>query len=403
MMNMNCFKGMAAALLACCILAGCSGHSSNVGLVKVPEETDAKLPDFGLPDKTDKDIPEVLKLNKDLFDGSDMKIWSGKDETLIVLKEDTLYLYDVVKAQILAEGKTQQWFLPQVHLCDDGFCIIGSIREDVSDDNMGEDTPFLGKIVEDSTCEAVFYNDSLQETDRIILNDIVEYPDATMWTASPDGSMLGYFNIWNGLCIYDCGSGTVKQLLNVSGPLDKISNLLGPDAIFFDMENERLVFTGQTSKNNITFESWGYIGLDGTGYENHIFEKNPGAAVGYKNGKLLLGEDSLMFEGRMGYVDVDLKKEEYGNNVEGGYTIGGPVFSDSGNTFATTDIAEDKVVLKIYNTADFSEICQEVFEDENKELFYSQPKVFLFDRLRTCLVYMGGYKEIPMKAYFVKY
>lgn len=122
----------------------------------------------------------------------------------------------------------------------------------------------------------------------------------------------------------------------------------------------------------------------------------------------MLGEDSLTFEKRMAYVDVAMGEEKYGTNIYGmdvrdGYTIGGPYFSDKGETFAVVDIGgANQIVLTLYNRADFSEICQEVIQDEKEEYFYSLPKIYLFDELRVCLVCMGGY-EIPMKSFFIRY
>ena len=39
-------------------------------------------------------------------------------------------------------------------------------------------------------------------------------------------------------------------------------------------------------------------------------------AAAYKNGKLLLGEDSLAFEKIMGYADIVAKEEKYSTDIE---------------------------------------------------------------------------------------
>ena len=48
-------------------------------------------------------------LNGELFDGRSIQIWKGKENTLLALKEDVLYLYDAVTAQIVAQTKTEEW------------------------------------------------------------------------------------------------------------------------------------------------------------------------------------------------------------------------------------------------------------------------------------------------------
>lgn len=435
----NYWKFAGAVLIISCIFAGC-GRKIDDGMDEQEESVkevelsvgaaDAEavptLPDSSclaqLPDSQDKNFSQVSELNRDLFDGSNMQLWDAGDERLIVLKEDTLYLYDVTKGSILAQGKTEQWFLLNVYPCNDGFCIIGSIDNHIQDENGGNNEnngnngsdgkkPFF-TVVEEAddfiTCLAVFLDESLQERDRLVLNDIVEYPDAGVWTPFPDMSGLAYFNLWDGLCFYECDTKITRQLIDFSDSgtgafTARDSDLLAIDALFFDEGGEGLVFTGDTVQGNITAESWGRINLDGTGFENHIFEKNAGIATAYKNGKLLLGENSLTFEKRMAYVNVATGEEKYGTNVEGGYTICGPFFSDKGEAFAVTDIGDgNQAVLTIYSGADFSEIYREVIKDEKEEYFYSSPKIYLFDKLRVCLVCMGGY-GIPMKSFLIRY
>lgn len=410
-------KFAGAVLIMGCILSGCNMPSvktesmeSDISVKETELSVGAAdmdalsvVPNFSKSsDSANESLSNVPELDQNLFDGSDMDLWFGQDETLIALKKDTLYLYDVAGAKVIAEGKTEPWFLANIYLCNDGFCMIGSLESDIKKEDALNDESFMGEVVDDQTCLAVFYDSSLQEKSRLLLNDIVEYPDATVWTVSPDGSMLAYFNLWDGLCIYDCNHKTCRQLLDFSGSKEKTLNLLAIDVMFFDEEEQRLVFTGGTDRENITYESWGSINLDGTGFENHICEKNAGLAEAYKNGRLLLGEDSLTFEKKMGYVDITTKEEKYSTDIEGGYTIGGPVFSDLGETFAVTDIKGSQAVLTIYNTADFSQIYQEVIKDESEELFYRSPRIYLFDRLRVCLVCMGG-QEIPLKTFFIKY
>lgn len=416
MKKVNCRKFVGILIIGC-MLAGCNIQSAGTETMESDMSTEktelnvgaanaeimSVVPDSGKSsDSSDREVPEAAELNEDLFDGSDMNLWIGEKETLIALKNDTLYLYDIAGGEILAEGKTEQWFMVNIYPCNGGFCMIGISRDDMKPNDVRDDEPFKAEVVDDATMPAVFYDNTLQERNRIVLNDIVEYPEASVWAVSPDASMLAYFNLWDGLCLYDCNNKTRKQLLDFSGSEEKVLNLLAVDILFFDEENERLVFTGGTDKGNITFESWGCINLDGTGFENHICEKDAGMAVAYKNGKLLLGEDSFTFEKKMGYVDTVTKEEKYSDNIEGGYTIGGPVFSDLGETFAVTDIEGSQAVITIYNTADFSKIYQEVITDEHEELFYRSPRVYLFDRLGVGLVCMGGL-EIPLKVFFIKY
>lgn len=415
----NKWRFAGAVLVIGCVLAGCSvpsykGEGMEAGISVKETELNAGAADMDtlpiVPDSltqqgnAKEEAPRVSELNNELFDGSDMDIWDAGNERLIALKENTLYLYDVAEEKIIAEGKTESWFIPYIFSCNDGFCIIGMPEDNVENSEKGDDVSFtVSEAPEDQAWLAVFYDNALHEKKRILLNDIVQYPDAALWSVSPDMAMLAYFDLWQGLCIYDCDKESPRQILDFSGSVENISGLLAPDALYFDVEKERLVFSGGTAKGDITVESWGAVNLDGTGFENHVLEKDAGMAAAYKNGKLLFGEDSLAFKKTMGYADTVTGEEKYSTNIEGGNpTIGGPVFSDTGETFAVTDIKDDQVVLTIYNTADFSEIYREVIRDEQKELFYRSPQVCLFDNSRVCFVCMGGY-EIPLKAFIIRY
>ena len=418
MKKRNKWRFAGAVLIMGCLLAGCSvpsdkGEGMESGMSVRETELSAGAADMGtLPlgadsstrsGNTKEDLPKVSELNNELFDGSDMDLWDAGNERLIALKENTLYLYDVAGEKIIAEGKTESWFIPYIYPCHDGFCIIGAPEDNMENSDEGADGSF--RVIEasdDQVWLAVFYDNALHEKKRILLNDIAKYPDATLWSVSPDMTMLAYFDLWEGLCIYDCNKESPRQILDFSGPVENVSGLLAPDTLYFDEEKERLVFSGGTAKGDVTVESWGCINLDGTGFENHILKKDAGMAAAYKNGKLLSGEDSLSFEKIMGYADTVTGEEKYSTNIEGGNTIGGPVFSDTGETFAVTDIKDNQAVLTIYNTADFSEIYREVIRDEQEELFYRSPRVCLFDKSRVCLVCMGGY-EVPLKALIIKY
>ena len=149
-------------------------------------------------------------------------------------------------------------------------------KEKTSDTEMtmtevvGGETEVVGGETE---CWGVFYDDSLNEKHSILLNDLVEHADIAVWSVSPDGTMLGCYDLWKGLNIYDL------QGQKISNPIkawdsDSDQEIIGVDAIFFDADNSHVVFTGNTERDGRTAVSWSRCGIDGTGLETHTDRKS---------------------------------------------------------------------------------------------------------------------------------
>ncbi|MDE6221830.1 MAG: hypothetical protein K2G51_15645 [Lachnospiraceae bacterium] len=347
---------------------------------------------------------DIQPLNTELFDGNAVRIWKGKENTLLAQKEDTLYLYDVVSAQIKAETQTEHWNWVDVYPYKDGYCAIGQIiKGKPNEDTASGGGPMMMVAEEmDVECMSVFYDDSLKEMRKVSLFDIVENAEVAVWSVSPDGAMLGCFDQWEGLNLYDIQNQKKVNLLE-PGDEGKCPELLTIDAMFFDADNSQVVFTGQTNQNGRTVASWGRIRTDGTGLENHILQHNLGMASGYGDGKLLLGEDSIFFKGAMGFVNQETGEAVYKTDLKGALPMSGPFYSDDGTIFATAALDTNQMELTVWRTQDFSPLSKEVIQDDREEMFYRAPQVCLFPEIRVCIVCMGGHNDIPQKAVLVHY
>lgn len=371
-------------------------------LVMTPEQQQTEIP-VAMPEQGQGKA--VQGLDTELFDGRSISIWNGKENTLMALKEDTLSLYDVVSAQIKAETKTKDWNMVTLYPYEDGYCVIGEIIKGNPSGNTGSEEGLMFTEAvggDDREYIAVFYNNSLKEVREIMLDDIV--PDAmwAAWAVSCDGTMLGYYDQWDGLNLYDLENKKKQKLLDI-GKDGKCASLLTIDKLFFEGKKGRLVFTGQTDQNGITAASWGRIGTDGTGFENHVLEYNLGMATGYSEGKLLLGEDSIFFKNRMGVINTETGKAVYHANTEGNLPVSGPFFSDDGTVYATAALGTNQMEVSVWRTADFSLLYKEVIRDDREEMFYRSPQICLFPELRACIVCMGGHNDIPQKAVLLNY
>ena len=404
-------KTLAVTLAVVC-MAGCgvkdaTGQISEGVMAKEaesgqnPEEmgfVETKAAPKGRQDKS------VAALNGELFDGRSIQIWKGKENTLLALKEDMLYLYDVVTAQIVAQTKTEDWNMIDFYPYKDGYCAIGVPKSGLPyEDAEKEGTQMLGVSFEgDMECLCIFYDAVLKETRRMVLNDIVSTAALAEWTVSHDGTLLAYCDNWEGINLYDLKSQKKQKVMDLWTSENNI-DLLGASALFFDEDNSHIVFNGDTNQNGTSVPSWGRVGIDGKGYENHILQYDFGTATGYSGGKLLFGEDSLFFEGGMGVIDTKTGKAAYNTEKVSSLPVSGPFFSDDGSVYATAALDTAQMEIAIWRASDFSLLYKEVIQDHREEMFYRSPQVCLFPELRACIVCMGGHNDIPQKTVLVHY
>ena len=343
-------------------------------------------------------------LNGELFDGRSIQIWKGKENTLLALKEDMLYLYDAVTAQIVAQTKTEEWDMLDFYSYKDGYCAIGVPKSGLpyaDAEKAGEQMvgfSFEGEM----GCLCIFYDNVLKETRRMVLNDIVSTAALAEWTVSHDGTRLAYCDNWEGMNLYDIGSRKKQKVTDLWTSENNI-DLLGASALFFDEDDSHIVFSGQTDQNGTSVPSWGLVGIDGKGYENHIMQYDLGTATGYSGKKLLFGEDSLFFGGGMGVIDTKTGKAVYNTEKVSSLPVSGPFFSDDGSVYVTAALDTTRMEIAVWRTSDFSLLYKEVIEDDREEMFYRSPKVCLFPELRACIVCMGGHNDIPQKTVLVQY
>ncbi len=410
-MKRKWIKTLAVTLAVVC-MAGC-GEKDAAG--QLSEGVMAKEAEYGQnPEERGaaetKAVPQgrqdksAAALNGELFDGRSIQIGKGKENTLLVLKEDMLYLYDVVTAQIMARTKTEDWDVIDFYSYKDGYCAIGVPKSGLSfEDAEREGTQMVGISFEgDMECLCVFYDDALKETQRMVLNDIVSTAALAEWTVSHDGTLLVYCDNWEGMNLYNLKSQKKQKVMDLWTKENNI-DLLGVSALFFDEDNSHIVFSGTTSQNGTSVPSWGRVGIDGQGYENHILQYDFGTATGYSGGKLLFGEDSLFFEGGMGVIDTKTGKTAYNTEKVSSLPVSGPFFSDDGLVYATAALDTTQMEIAVWRTSDFSLLYKEVIQDDREGMFYRSPQVCLFPELRACIVCMGGHNDIPQKTALVHY
>lgn len=291
--------------------------------------------------------------------------------------------------KILQKVKTGIWTEASVLPYNDGYCVV------TRDNNKQvNNSGFMTADSKVFTYTAVIYDKSFNEVNRFVLNNLLMCTNGGI-AISSDGKKICYINIWT-MYLVDTVTGEEKVLADFSKEASQQQNFLGPDKVFFNETDDKIIFSGQSDKNGKSVESWGSINIDGSGFTNHILSKDPGAALYYNNGILAMGELSMTSTGDVALVDVTTGTENYSGKLVKGRGVDGPLFSDGGQYFAVTKLNTNSVCIEVYETATFTKLFSNTYENDNKELFYRCPKVFLSDDSRKGMLFMGGYDGIPI-------
>ena len=66
--------------------------------------------------------------------------------------------------------------MQNMYPCNDGFCMIGSLQNNLKNEDVRGNEPFVMEVTDDDrTMLAVFYNRSLEETNRLVFNSHISF------------------------------------------------------------------------------------------------------------------------------------------------------------------------------------------------------------------------------------
>lgn len=397
---------MILIMLVATLLFGCSSVSakaddttSMMGFIeKINISKDSK--------NSNSSSNEIAKtLATDLFDGSEMDLWYGVGNTLVAYKNQQLYIYDVKSDKIQKQVSTEKWAEIEAYPFDNGLFVLGKIEDIDTNTTVNNEEVFVVEASADSRkLTGIIYNQKLQETCRIDFSKIFgDIPPCSL-AISPDGSKIAYCDIiQNGLMIYDTKMKSISKIVDLSELGEKNKHIMIFDSLFFSEDNKSIIFSAQTDQNQVTYESWGKIGVDGSGLENSIKDTNTIAACGVSNGKLIFGEDSLSYPGSMEYIDLKKGDVHKAGNVLKGSNVRGPEVSNKGEYFGISQTDNLSAKIVIYSLADYHKIYEQEIQESSEEYFYRPPNIFLFDDIKTGIVTYGGHDGIPLRTVQFQY
>lgn len=293
-------------LLSLILLVGCSGQqtAASSSESEIPgssltaeSQSNATVNDTSSQDETnyiesDRKTAQIASLS-DSVSSSVTGFAAASAETILLETSEGHLLYDVVSGTTLASLDTSDqditccWFT-----LESGFCS--------QETAWGNSTTVIGN-------DMVFYDESLQETSRIDLEDLTSYAEQWTWAVSNDGTMLSWFDFdENELYLYNCTTGEITTLL--SGQED----LTSMDGLYFDSDNSHLVFLANyfDGSGEDAVAVWGTIALNGSDPVLHSFSGiKAGGYTKFQNGILLCQEDSFSITGKVCVIDVESGEE----------------------------------------------------------------------------------------------
>lgn len=329
-----------------------------------------------------------------LDSGDIQKIYYGSSGTLLVRTLDTLYWYDVSSGSILAQRPGDDWLRVDYYPIKGGICAIGEL----SSGGTG------GFVTSDGTL-CVFYDEALQETKTITLNDLGDGANHIKCAAvSEDGNIIAYCTTDKLYC-YDRTLGTLEMVLDLS--YDRIENnhgLFSISSLAFSMPEDKLLFCGSTyslplDTGQYSYMTYGSIPLNGSGFQNLSFQDfTAGSMAGAAGGYLFFEESMLSSSGKVAVVDGnDMSQTVYslGSVHEG---EAGVYPSQGGGYFATEELGDNQVTIRVYRRDTGDMICTQTIEDSNEAYFYRIPSIYILDEREVCVVKLGGFNDVPSKV-----
>jgi WD40 repeat protein len=398
-------KRMRQLMLCClallCLLSGCQGGEvaeESTGVESA--ESDSATSDAvqsGPADQVTEQIEEAKSLVVEgLLDNDDIqKLYYGSVGTLLVQTSDTLYWYDVDSGSIQAQRPADDWLEVTYYPIEKGICAIGTLSSGVN----------AGGFVSSGDTLCVFYDQSLQEMETITLNDLVDGVDHIVCAAvSSDGNTIAY-STQDQIYCYDRTTGTLKLVLDVSYDLIERNNgLSNITSLVFSPSGDKLLFCGGTYSLPLTDGqyariTYGCISLDGSGFQNLSFQNFvAGSLAGAASGYLFFEESMASASGKVAVVDgSDMRQQVYSlDSVHEGEA--GVFCSQEGNYYATGELGDRQVTIRIYHRETGKLACTQTIEDTNEEYFYRVPTICILDSLNLCVIKLGGFHDIPSKV-----
>lgn len=399
--------------LLCCVmlLSGCqnSGQhdtSAAVGSSISSAETDNPSSSVMLPETADQVAEQTseadLAVVEELLNSTDIqKIYYGPAGTLLVHTSDTLYWYDMNNACALAQRPADDWLDVEYYPIEDGFYAVGTLAST-------EGAEGFSSVTSSTIC--IFYDRTLQETGRFILNDLGDGVDYVRCAAvSHDGKTIAYCTMDKLYC-YDCAADTVRLVLDLNHEqIEANQGLSSISTLVFSPDGDKILFVGSTFSLPVTtgqysFLTYGCISLDGSNLQNLSFRNfEAGSMAGAAGGYLFFEESMTSALGKVAVVNSsDMEQQVYslGTASEG---ESGLFCSQNGDYYATVKLEDDQWFIRIYSQETGKLVTTHVVEETNEEYYYRTPAIYTLDDLGLCIVKLGGFSDIPSKivAFFL--
>ena len=394
-------------IIMLCLLSGCqnSGQflASNDDMASIsPAETETPSAKSAIPSETiapvtEQNIKADLAVVEALLNSVNIqKIYYGPAGTLLVRTLDTLYWYDINSGYTLAQCPVEDWLAVEYYSIENGCCAVGPLAPDESTEGFSSDV---------AAPACIFYDETLQEIRRIILNDLGDGVDYVKCAAvSSNGNAIAYCTM-DKLYYYDCTSDTLKLVLDFSRSQIEVNKGLSSIAtLAFSPDGSEILFGANTYSLPIaigqhSFLTYGCISLDGGNLQNLSFQNfEAGSMAGMAEGFLFFEESMKSATGNIAVVSShDMTQKVYSlNTVSEG--VSGLFCSQNGDYYATVKSETGQWLIRIYSRETGELVIAKAVKETNEEFFYRTPAIYILDDSELCIVKLGGFSDIPSKV-----
>ena len=352
------------------LLTGCNGASD---ILDTSSSTTRSTP--AAPTQRSASITEI---NTSIISGDIRNIYYGNNNQVLILA-NKLYLYDLYTGEVLAETDIAAFDEIDCHMLDNRIAVVGVI--------MGSSSDII----------CTFYDGGLNQSEEISIAGLLD-TEELLWSTkqvaiSPDGEHVA-LTTSSGLFLHKTKTKQGTLLIDLLSEdeahrfglceFQEISFVQdGTTIAFKSMSFDVPLVVGQNG-----FDTYGTINIDGSGLSVHrSTEYSVKEMIAYDS-LVIFPEDFTVSSGRVMVYDLatnttrvfTTETEKESGNVFG---------SDTGQSFATSNLIQGSVTVRIYDTGDGSLLLEETISESN-DYTAREPQILIWDELKICIVLLGN-------------
>lgn len=379
--------------------------------LKNNESSDVKCDSVSTEADNDTNVRgKTKKLDTNDFSGKITEVFYGNNNSLLIATDkNVLYLYDADNGKIKAKTEIQNVESNQgvdMRKIHGGYAMVSEITNTKSASG-------LSNFSSENKWLVIIYDEMLNEKKTVDVSKIIENGEdifnSERIAVSDNGNNISV-STDGGLYEYDIQQKRKRKIVDFTKSITY--NGLSIDEMEFlsyMKQDKKLVFLAGSVKEPAeegeeSIPAYGTVSLSDGKIEFTRRESYCPEGIEVRNNLIFMPEQFEKAQGKLLTVNIGDGKEKlisFSSVKEG---KDGVYCSDNGRYFATAELEDTRLRVRIYDMANGKLIKAQDITDKERLYFARVPRIYMLDDLKTCVVIMGaGINEVKTKAEIFNY